>query len=269
MLNISFSPEGYVPAAGMNIANSYSLSISYLMEYVGFAGLIIRLAAACFAIFAIALILRKNAFFSSKVKNVIAWALLLEGIYFFSFIPAIAYLLSVSALPLTSNLCLATALATQIALISPLLILLSRRLKKSSSINPPTTLLTRLSGLTCFGYVMALWITYLLKWVEMSALEGLNWLLTWPIEIAFINTLITFSLAMTFAAIGTIKMLKTNNNPMPLQWWGISAILLSIHLIIFIAYCFSFNSAWLAQFGELWIIPLLPAGIYLLIGKPR
>lgn len=270
MLQIFLKPESYLPSAGLTIINSYSLTISYLMESVGFVGLLIRLIASIFAVLGIISFLKTGSLLSPKSKKYITNALLLEGIHFITFIPAIIYLLTVSALPLTSNLCLAAALTTQIILISPLLILLSYRFAKTSTLNPQTKSMVRLATITCFSYMSALWITYLLKWVEMSALDGFNWLLSWPIKIAYFNTLIIFSLSIIFAAVGTIKLFRIHNNTKAsrwLKWWGISIVFFSVHLIVFVVYCFTFNSAWMAQFGELWIIPLIVAGIYMLLKK--
>jgi hypothetical protein len=266
IVQISFKPENYLPAAGLQIVNSHSLFVSYLMEYTGIIGLAIRFTGAVFALFSIVLIFRSGTVFSSNVKKNISRALLLEGIYFFSLIPAIIYLLSFSSLPLTSRLCLSTALTTQIALISPTLILLSRKFAKSNLENPATSI-NKLAIFACLSYVVALWVTYLLKWIEMSALEGLNWLLSYPMEIAFTNTIITFSLAVSFAAIGTWLAITKSNSGNASKLWGIAAILFSTHLIIFVAYCVNFNAAWMAEFGELWIIPLMGLGIYLLSGK--
>jgi hypothetical protein len=266
IVQISFKPENYLPAAGLQIVNSYSLFVSYLMEYTGIIGLAIRFAGAVFALFSISLIIRSGTVFTMRVKKNISRALLLEGIYFFSFIPAILYLLSFSSLPLTSRLCLSTALATQIALISPMLILLSRKFAKSNLENSATSIY-KLAMFACLSYLVALWVTYLLKWIEMSALEGFKWLLSYPMEIAFTNTIITFSLAVGFAVLGTLLTRSKNNWGKAPKLWGIAAILFSTHLIIFVAYCVNFNAAWMSEFGELWIIPLMGLGIYLLCRK--
>jgi hypothetical protein len=266
IVQISVNPEIYYPPAGLQVIDSNSLLVSFVMEYVGFAGLIVRLFGGLLALTSVFLVLRNETYFS-RAKTKFSKALLLEGLYFFSFIPAIYYLMSFSSLPLTSRICLSTALATQLVLISPLLISSSRKLKSDLNEAGPSTSLVRLLVLSCLAYVVAIFVTYALKWVEMSALEGLNWLLSWPMEIAFTNTIITFSLAVVFAFLGTWSAVIKPNKNRALKLWGISAILLSLHLVIFVGYCFSFNAAWMSEFGELWMIPLMGTGIYLLLRK--
>jgi hypothetical protein len=43
IIEISVNPEAYLPAAGLQHVDQLSMDISYLMEYAGFAGLIVRL----------------------------------------------------------------------------------------------------------------------------------------------------------------------------------------------------------------------------------
>ncbi|MCW4004989.1 MAG: hypothetical protein NWF04_00110 [Candidatus Bathyarchaeota archaeon] len=266
MIDITLHPESFYPAAGLQQVNSYSLAVSYVMEYAGFFGLLIRLVAAAFAVLAFAAIQKTGNPLIGPAKNRISKALLLEGIYFLSFIPSIYYLAGFSSLPITSRLCLIGTLGVQIALISPVLILLSRRLKKTSSAAPENSAsLVRLTVLACLCYVVAIWFMYIFKWTEMAALEGAIWLIIPPRLIAFSNTAITLTLSAAFAALATKTYLHHKTlTPKTLKLWGASAILLSLHTIIFVIFCFNVNAAYLASFGELWLIPLLGVGVYLL-----
>ena len=266
MIAISLRPENYYPVAGLQITNSFSLSVSYLMDYSGFVGLIIRLVGAALALLSAFLILRSGSVFSLQVRDKISKALLLEGIYFFSFIPSIYYLLGFSSLPLTSRISLSIALTAQMVLISPALILLSRRLRKTNT-EFDRAAITRLAVLSCLCYIIALYITYWTKWLEMGILAGINWVLSMPIVVAFTNTAVTFTLAVAFAAVATRRTLKGDGKGKPMRLWGAASFFLSLHLIIFVVYCFSVNAAWMAVFGELWIISLMGVGIYLLLRK--
>jgi hypothetical protein len=49
---------------------------------------------------------------------------------------------------------------------------------------------------------------------------------------------------------------------------GLASIFLSAHIIIYALYCANFSVLNLIQFGELWTIPLLGVGIYLMLEKP-
>jgi hypothetical protein len=267
IIEISVNPQGYLPAAGLQHITQLSMDISYLMEYAGFAGLIVRLGGAVFALVSALLILRSNEVFSWRVRSKISWALLLEGLYFFSLIPSVIYLLGFSSLPLTSRICLSIALTTQMVLISPILILLSRKLRK-----PDTQLdraaVTRLAVIACLTYIVALYVTYWTKWLEMSILEGLHWLLSLPVVVAFVNTAVTFTITVVFAAVAARQSLKGNWDK-GMRLWGAAGFFLSLHLVIFVAYCVGVNAAWMAEFGELWMIPLMAVGVYLLLRKNR
>ncbi len=267
IIEISVNPEGYRPAAGLQHVDQLSRDISYLMEYAGFAGLTVRLGGAVFALVAALQILRSCGVLSWRVRSKISWALILEGVYFFSLIPSVAYLMDFSSLPLTSRICLSTALTTQMVLISPVLMLLSQKLRK-----PDTQLyratVTKLAVYACLTYIVALYVTYWTKWFEMSILEGLHWLLSLPVVVAFVNTATTFTIAVVFAAFAAQQSFKANWNK-AMRLWGAAGFFLSLHLVIFVAYCVSVNAAWMAEFGELWMIPLMAVGVYLMLRKTK
>ena len=269
IIEISLRPEYYSPAAGLRFTNSYSLSVAYLMEFSGFFGLMIRIIGASYALLSAFLIFKAETIFSSSIKNKISKALFFEGFYFFSFIPAIYYLWDLSTLPLTSRLLLSTAFSTQIVLISPCLILLSLKLRKYSS-NAGEKALVRLVILSCLSYVVAFWVTYVLKWAEMGVLEGgLNWLLTPPRIIAFLNSVFTLSLSVAFAIIGTLQILRKSGGGNTARWWGLASIFLSTHLIIYVLYVANVGPLSFIQWGELWVIPLIAVGAYLLLRNPK
>jgi len=263
---ISFDPASFYPAAGLSLVNPLAVPSSYLMEYVGFAGLAVRLVGACCALAAAVLVIRGYAFSSAKLKSYASKAILLEGFHFFSFIPAFYYLAAVSTLPVTSRACLSGQLAVQLALIAPSLIILGLKLRK------PTVSLGELTKYAAFAtvfYVLALWVSYWLKWTEMTALEGLPFLFMVPRVVAFLNTAIVFSLAAAFAVLGARSVLQKQSSSVASRWWGLAAILLSTHLTIFVVFCVSVNAAFLAVFGELWTIPLMALGAYLLAVSVR
>ena len=268
MLEISLRPENYSPSAGLRFVDSYSLSGAYVMEFSGFLGLVLRVIGASYALIATVMLFKDRPLFSSSLKNKISNALFLEALYFFSFVPAIYYLLDLSVLPSTSRLFLSAGFSAQIVLISPLLIFLSLKLKKHV-LGMGEASLSRLAVLSCLSYIIALWLIYIFKWAEMSALEGLNWLLTPPVVIAFLNTGVTLSLSVIFAVIGTLLSRGKNRREKAMKWWGLSAVFLSMHLIIYVLYCVNYGVAWMAQYGELWVIPFLGLGIYLLLKNPK
>ena len=104
----------------------------------------------------------------------------------------------------------------------------------------------------------------------MVVLEGgLNWLLTPPIIIAFLNTIVILSLSVVFAIVGALHILRKGGENKTTRWWGLSAIFLSTHFIIYVLYYVNVGVPWMAQFAELWMIPLLGLGMYLLLKNPK
>ncbi len=259
---ITQNPAKFMPAAGVNLSNPLGISASYVMEYVGFMGLAVRVIAACFAVAAATLVLKRQTLNSSRLRSVTSNALLFEGAYFFSFVPAFYYLAAVSTLPVTSRACLSGQLGIQLALISPSLIFLSLKIRKPTfSVDQ----LTKWASLAAVAYLVALWVSYWLKWTEMSALEGLSFLVAFPRVIAFLNTAVVFSLSVAVAMLGTRTLLRKGDKAKIIRFWGVSAILLGVNIAVFVAFCVSVNAAFLGVFGELWIIPLVALGAYMLV----
>jgi hypothetical protein len=272
IVHISQGPEYYSAPTGLRYINSYSLLIGYITDYSAFLGLTIRVIGASYALLVAFLILKNKTISQYEIRNKISKALLLEGLYFLSLIPAIYLLLSFSALIPEANIFLTLQIITQILLISPFLILLSRKVRRcNSSVNAFSTL--RLTTLSCLSYVVALWGIYMFKWVgmmvEARALGDPNWLQFGIRVFGLQNTLIVLSLAVVFAVVGTLQILRKRGGNRTVKWWGLSLILLSTHFIIYIFYVASVGFWDAILYGEVWTIPLLGLGIYILLKNPK
>jgi cytochrome bd-type quinol oxidase subunit 2 len=267
IVEISLKPEYYVPATGLRFTNVYSVSLAYLMEYAGFVGLMIRVVAASYALLSAFIILKNEKDVFSAIKNKISRALLLEGVYYLFFIPAIMLLLNFSALPDISNMLLSIVFSTQIILITPLLIKLATKVKDyGSDADKPS--LIRWAGLSYVCFVVAVWVTYMLKWREMMAVDPYLFSALSVRILGFLNTVIVQSLAVAFAAVGIILILKKRDLDEAARWMGLSAIFLSLHIIIYVIYVTHVGITRFIQFGELWLIPIIGVGLYLLLKKP-
>lgn len=269
IVEISLRPEYYTPATGLRFTNVYSISLAYLMEYTGFVGLMIRVVAASYALLAVFIILKNTKDVFPAIKNKISRALLLEGIYYLSYIPAIMLLLlNFSALPNISNMLLSTAFSTQILLITPLLIKLATKVKNyKGDVDKPS--LIRWAGLSYMSFVVAIWVTYMLKWREMMAVDPYLFSALSVRILGFLNTVIVQSLAVVFAVVGVLIILRKHNLQKAIRWIGLSAIFLSLHIIIYVIYVTHVGITRFIQFGELWLIPLIGVGLYLLLKKPQ
>jgi len=269
MVEISLRPEYYVPATGLRFTDFYSVSLAYLMEYSGFIGLMVRVVGASYALLSIFLILKNEKVSFSVIKNKIAKALLLEGFYYLSFIPAIILmLLNFSALPTISNLLLSTVFSTQILLITPLLIKLATKVK-NYEVSGDKPSLIRWAGLSYMNFVIALWVTYMLKWKEMMAVDPYLFSALSVRILGFLNTVIVQSLAVVFAVVGVLLILRKRGLDKAMRWLGLSAIFLGFHIIIYVIYVTHVGITRFIQFGELWLIPLIGVGVYLLLRNHR
>ena len=266
IVEISLRPEYYSPPTGLRFTDSTSLSIAYLMDYTGFFGLMIRVVGASYALLSAFLILKNEKESFPAVRDKISKALLLEGVYYLSFIPAIFLLLGFSALPSVSNFLLSTVFSTQILLLSPFLIKLATTVKKyESDVDRPS--LIRLAGLSYMNFAIAQWVTYMLKWREMMAVDPYLFSALSVRILGFLNTVVVQSLAVIFAVVGGLLILRKRGLGKAIRWWGLSLIFLSLHIIIYVIYVTSVGITRFIQFGELWLIPLIGLGSYLLLRK--
>lgn len=268
VVEISLRPEYYSPPTGLRFIDSHSVSIAYLMEYSGFLGLMVRVMGASYAVLSAFLILKTKTNFFSVARDKISKALLLDGFYFFSFIPAIYFLLGFSALPSVSNLLLSIGLLTQILLISPFLISLSLKVRKYEP-GASTTSLIRLAGLASMNYVIAMWVTYVLKWVEMISVDPYLFSAFSFRILGFLNTIVTETLAVVFAVAGELRVLRKGGRYTAMRWWGLSSIFFSMHIILYVIYVASVGFSRVIVFGELWAIPLIGLGAYLVLKNPK
>jgi hypothetical protein len=268
IVEISLRPEYFSPPTGLRFTDSHSASIAYLAEYSGFLGLIIQVAGASYALFAAFLILKTKTNSLPAIRDKISKALLLEGICYLSFIPTIYFLLGYSALPSASNFLLSTMLLTKILLITPFLIILGLKVRKYESGVGRSSLL-RLAGFASINYVIVLWVVYMLKWTEMSVADKYLFSAFAPRIFGLLNTVIVQSLAVVFAVVGLLYILRKNDADKTMRWWGLSLIFLSTHIILYTIYVGSVGIPRFIPFGELWLIPFLGLGIYLLLKNPK
>lgn len=269
IVDISLRPEYYNPATGLRFTDSLSVSLAYLMEYSGFFGLMIRVVGASYALLSAFLILKNEKDSFPIIQDKISKALLLEGFYYLFFIPAIIFmLLNFSALPSISNFLLSIVFSTQILLITPILIKLATTVKNyEPGVDKPS--LIRLAGLSYMNFVIALWVTYMLKWIEMMAVDPYLFSALSVRILGFLNTVVVQSLAVVFAVVGALLILRKRGLDKAIRWWGLSSIFLSSHIIIYVIYVTSVGITRFIPFGELWLIPLIGLGAYLLLKNSR
>ena len=201
IIDISLNPKMFLPPTGLLVVNANSLYSAYVMEYSGFLGLILRFAGATYALAATFLIIKDGESSVLKHQSKIYAALLLNGLYFFSFVPVVFYLLNFSALPVISNRLLSTTLLAQLALISPFLLYLGYKIRKPVSSSNSGSL-WRIIVLASLAHVLAIWITYMSKWSEMMAVDPYLFSALSVRIMGFLNTIVVQSLSCYFRGSG-------------------------------------------------------------------
>jgi hypothetical protein len=268
IIEISLRPEYYSPAIGLRFIDSYSVFMAYLMEYIGFFGLMVRAVGASYALLSTFLFLKNENYSFPVIQDKISKALLLEGLYYLFFIPAIILmLLNLSALPTISNVLLSTVFSIQILMITPLLMKLATIIKNFKSREDSPSLI-RWSGLSYMNFVIAIWFTYMLKWKMMMVADPHLFSALSVRILGFLNTVIVQSLAVIFAVIGVLLILRKNSLYKATRWLGLSSIFLSLHIIFYVIYVTSVGFTRVIQFGELWLIPLIGLGVYSVLKNP-
>jgi hypothetical protein len=273
MVETSLKPGNYIPPTGFRIINSNSLYAAYLMDYAGFVGLIARVIGSFYALLSAYLIFQTEKDFFTVVRNKLSMILLCEAAYFLSLVPSVYFLLEFSALPQLSNILLSAQLCTQIALISPLLVLLSLKIRGHDHKAGKSALLTW-TALLFLGYSVALWVSYLLKWVDLfigakvTFSTGFVWLLASARLLSFLNTTVILSLAVVFALLGTTFLIGKNEDIRAAKYWSLSAVFLGLFFLFYVLYCAYIGVLWVVPFAELWMIPFFAIGLYFLLRKP-
>ncbi len=250
--------------------NSYAIFAVYSMEFSAFFGSTIRLVGASLALISAYTIWRSKPGFFQKVKGKVSQTLVLEGVYFLSFVPSIVFALGFIDIPYVNRLGIAIAYSVKIALTFPFLITLSLMMK-NRKFNVNEQLAIRLSVFSGFAYVVALWMGHTTEWAEIVVTNGIQYVLRPPQCIPFISLICTFPLSVALAMAGTVPMFRKVHPQIGLRWWGLSLILMALHFMLYSVYSLSFLGLdfflLYASRDEIWVIAALGLGIYLATRK--
>jgi len=129
---------------------------------------------------------------------------------------------------------LAISFSLQIILIAPFLITLSYRFRRHA-FDLGTILTSRLFWIACINYILALYASYNLRWLEVIVYRGIGGLFIENTIIGFANSAITLFLAIVLAVMAAWPVLKKRGSP-NLKWLGLSLTFLGLHFLIHILY---------------------------------
>lgn len=252
-----------------------------LFFLMGVGALAIRFIGAINAVVASYLVWRRGTNALRSVKGKIANALLCEGVYWGLFIIpigslnfrfAIAVVGGVSAITLNF---LTLSYSLQISLIAPFLIALSMRIRRNNY-DLGMIVRSKLFWLASIFYVVALWENYTIRWLELVAYHGLEALLIESAYIGLLNSAVNLFLAVIFAVIAALPVLKGRGGPV-LKWVSLSLIFLGLHFLIHILYTaytgvLSGALDYRLKFmllSDVWPVTALGLGLYLFTKKNR
>jgi hypothetical protein len=221
----------------------------------------IRLIAIILALISAYLVWGHKREMFSSVKENVARGILFEGIYFLTLLPLsiIGFIRGGSAPVLMG------AFIIQILMVSPVLIILSRKI--SSYTEAVKANVIKWSCVAGIVYLAGIWINNVFRWFSMASSAGLSFILVGITSLGFLCTIITLSLSLVFAVAGAYVLLKKDKNKLSVRLFALALIMLGLHFVIFIVYSAitsSLNYVWLT---EIWPITLLGLGIGMIRGK--
>lgn len=243
-------PENFAPLSIL-IATDYVLPV---------IGNIFRLIGVSLTLFSLYLVWgpKTNAF--SNVKKKIAVALLFEGMFFLLLLPVnVLFALYFGPLPIF------IAFILQALLVSPLLTVLSFKVWRYRKTAEETVL--KWAGIAAIGYLIGIWIINVFRWLSMTHIEGIGFLISDVTSLGFLNSIITLSLSLIFAVAGFYTLQKKENRRSSTRLIAVALIMLGLHFVIFILYSAITNTWKWVLLTEIWPIVLLGLGLNMLRGE--
>jgi len=234
----------------------------FWVDYVlaGVIGNPIRLAGAFLALFSAYLLWGPKPKAFSSVKKYVAAAVLFEGIFFLTVMPITLIALARGVAPI-----LMLAYIMQILLVSPVLIVLSRKIWVYTE--PAKTNLLKWASIAAVSYLAGIWVNNVLSWLNAAAIAGIESILSGITLLGFLNAIITLSLSIVFAVTGLHALLRKDNQKRSIKFFALALIMLGLYFVIFIFYSVVTNTLSSMFLVEIWPVTLLGLGIGMLKGK--
>ena len=222
-------------------------------------GLIIRFLGVLFGLLSAFFIWIKNKTFS-RIKSLIIVSLLMEAAYFISLLPSFWSLFSTFRATI-----LGIAYFLQIIFTAPLLVVLALKIYKYNAHENKLKIL-KWSSVTFAGYIAALWVNSVFRWVDMLLIEGFSFLTSGIRAIGFFNAVVFMSLAVIFAIIGA----RYNGKEIEVtarKWISLSMVMVGLHYVIYLVYSYFVGALKFVPLVDIWTVPLLFLGLALLLSK--
>ena len=189
----------------------------------------------------------------SKIKNLVAICLVLEVLYSISLLP------SFWSLTIRGIYFLGAAYLLQAVFIVPFLSILSIKVRSYVTGDMKSNF-WKWAGLAFAGYVAALWVNVVLRWMDMLSGAGLDFLLSGITAMGFLDATILMSLALLLAVGSSYYFAKQRWN-LAIKLFGLALTTLGLHYLIYILYSYLAEALSLALLIDVWAIPLLGVGL--------
>jgi hypothetical protein len=135
--------------------------------------------------------------------------------------------------------------------------------------------LIKMGCLAGIGYIFAMWIYNMFRWLSMSGIFGaadprlaVN-LFSGITALGFLNTALTLTLSLVFAIAGSYMLIKRNNHKLATQLIGIAILLFGLFFVLYVLYAWFAPNEWafVLVLTQIWLAPLVGLGVGLLKGK--
>jgi len=210
---------------------------------------------------------KKQTFYA--VKKYLATAILFEGIYWIAVLPENVKRIAMGLEPLL----LYVGFLIEILAAGSLLIVLSTKVWKYR-VGARNNLI-KWGCIAGIGYIFAMWIYNMMRWLSMSGLFGatdprlvVN-IFSGITSLGFLNVAITLTLSLAFAITGSYMLIKRNNRKLAIQLIGISVLLFGLYFALYTLYAWFAPNEWafVLVLTQIWPAPLIGLGVGLLKGK--
>lgn len=214
-------------------------------------GLIARFVGLTLALLTVCLVFARGKTWSD-VKGKISLAVFLESLFFLGFLGTIPMLAQ------DGFVVFAVSYTIQVLLTAPLLWTLSLKVRKGDVLSGQPL---KFFGLAFVGYVAAIWVNNILRWVFMATIMGVQFLLTGTPSIAFLNAAVLLSSGLAFALAGFVYLLKRGSNLLTVKLFALSLALVGTHFLIYLVYSVLAGALKSVMLVEIWTVPLLGLGL--------
>jgi hypothetical protein len=198
----------------------------------------------------------------SRVKIAVSAALLLEALYFLGDIVSAPLLMDPASR--IYALFLGTGYVVQALVLVPLLLVLAIKTRSYTG-GFFGGGFGKLAAAAFAGYVSALAVNAVFRWMDMLSLYGLGFL-TGIITVGFVSSAVLMPAAVVFAWAGAFYWFKRRVQ-LATVFGGVALCLVGLYYLIYWVYSYFANSLNFVPLVDVWAVPLLGLGVTLIFSR--